>query len=125
MILFETLSQLYIILWIILCGYGCGLFFDIAYMITFLCNNNKVVKNILEFVAVILSVMVLFLINQALLFGQFRLYVILFFMIFLILEQLTLGKIIAKTRNWCYHIFKKVTQRLQKICKKAKNSKPH
>ena len=125
MILFETLSQPIIILYVALSGFLSGLLFDIAYIITFLCNQNKIVKNILEFFATIGSFIILFIVNQIFLYGQFRLYVLLFFIVFLILEQYTLGKLIAKTRNWCYITFRKITQRILKLCKRKRNSKQH
>ena len=93
MILFETLSQPYIILVVIMSGFLSGLFFDISYIISFLCNDNKIVKNILEFISVVCVFV------------------------------FTLGKLIAKTRNWCYHIFRKFSQRMLKICKRKRNSK--
>ena len=123
MILFETLSQPYIILFVIMSGFLSGLFFDISYIISFLCNDNKIVRNILEFISVVCAFVVLFIVNQIFLYGQFRLYVLTFFVLSLAVEQFTLGKLIAKTRNWCYHIFGKFSQRMLKICKRKRNSK--
>ncbi len=125
MILFETLSQPLILFFVIVSGFLSGLFFDVAYIISFLCNDNKIVKNLLEFFSTVCTFFVLFLINQKFLYGQFRLYVVLFFFLSLIFEQLSLGKLIAKTRNWCYHMFKKFSQRIVKLCKRRKNSKQH
>ncbi len=125
MILFETLAQPTIIFYVALSGFLSGLCFDVAYIITFLCNQNKIVKNIFEFFATVCSFFVLFVVNQILLYGQFRLYVLLFFVAFLILEQYTLGKLIAKTRNWCYITFRKISQRILKLCKRKRNSKQH
>ena len=123
MILFETLSQPITIIFVMMFGFMSGLFFDVCYLITFLCNNNKIVKNIMEFVAVVCSFCVLFVQSQIFLNGQFRLYVLIFFVLFLMLEQCTLGKFIAKTRNWCYDIFRKFSQRMIKLCKRKRNSK--
>ena len=123
MILFETLSQPYIILFVIMSGFLSGLFFDISYIISFLCNDNKIVRNILEFISVVCAFVVLFIVNQIFLYGQFRLYVLTFFVLSLALEQFTLGKLIAKTRNLCYHIFRKFSQRIIKLCKRKRNSK--
>ena len=121
MILFETLSQPYIILFVIMSGFLSGLFFDISYIISFLCNDNKIVRNILEFISVVCAFVVLFIVNQIFLYGQFRLYVVTFFVLSLALEQFTLGKLIAKTRNWCYDIFRKFSQRMIKLCKRKRN----
>ena len=125
MILFETLNQPKILLNIILGGFVCGLIFDICYLVTFLCNNNKITKNILEFFSIFFCFFILFVINQKLNYGQMRIYVFVFFVTSLLIERLTLGKIIAKTRNWCYTQFRKFANKLTKVIKwnKRKNSK--
>lgn len=122
MILFETLNQPYIFMWLILSGFLCGILFDIAYIISFLCNNNKIAKNILQAVATVLCFFVLFIINLKINYGQIRIYVFAVFFICLFIERITLGKIIAKTRDWCYNVFKKFTKLLIKGLTKVKRN---
>lgn len=119
MILFETLNQPYILMWLTLSGFLSGIFYDISDILTFLCNNNKIVKNIFSAIATILSFFVLYIVNLLVNYGQFRIYVFVVFFLFLLLEQITLGKVIAKTKDWCYNIFKKIT----KVITKEKNGK--
>lgn len=120
MILFETLNQPHILFWLTICGFCSGFFFDICYLISFLCNNNKIVKNVLECIATICSFVVLFFVNLATNYGQFRIYVFVVFFVFLLLQRITLGKIIAKTQNLCYNNFKKLTNWILKVKNKWK-----
>ena len=125
MILFETLNQPTILLYLIVGGFLCGLLFDLTNFICFLCNNNKIVKNIFQFFATTLSAIILLLINTKQNFGQLRLYVFVFFILFLILERITLGKLIAKSMNVCYTFFRKVINKLLKVKLWKKNKRKH
>ena len=108
MIIFETLNEPKIFLFLIIFGFLCGFLFDICYLITFLCNENKIVKNILQFFATIICFFIVFLINLKLNYGVFRAYIFISFFFAIFLERITLGKLFAKTRNWCYTHFKKL-----------------
>lgn len=108
MIIFETLNEPKIFLFLIIFGFLCGFLFDICYLITFLCNENKIVKNILQFFATIICFFIVFLINLKLNYGVFRAYIFISFFFAIFLERITFGKLFAKTRNWCYTHFKKL-----------------
>ena len=108
MIIFETLNEPKIFLFLIIFGFLCGFLFDICYLITFLCNENKIVNNILQFFATIICFFIVFLINLKLNYGVFRAYIFISFFFAIFLERITLGKLFAKTRNWCYTHFKKL-----------------
>ena len=127
MILFETLNQPKILVCIIFCGFFCGLFFDVCNLIVFLCNNNKITKNIFQCISTILCFFVLFFVNSKINYGQMRLYILVFFVLSIFLERISVGKIIAKTYNWCYTQFEKVINTLTKVknkwITKRKNSK--
>ena len=123
MILFETLNQPHIMFWLALGGFVSGFVFDICYLIAFLCNNNKITKNILQCIATVICFLVLFLINLKTNFGQFRVYIFVVFFLSLFLQRITLGKIIAKTQNICYNTFKKFTKALTKVLDKWKTKK--
>ena len=107
MILFETLNEPKIFLYLIIFGFFSGFFFDICYLITFLCNKNKIVKGILQTFATICCFFILFLINLKLNYGVFRIYIFIVFFLSVFVERITLGKLIAKTQNWCYNVFRK------------------
>ncbi len=123
MILFETLSQLYILLCLIVFGFISGFVFDVFNTITFLCNNNKVTKNILQCIATILCFFILFLVNLKTNYGQFRLYIFLVYFLFIFVERITIGKVIAKTNIWCYNTFKKFINIITKGKKWKKKTK--
>lgn len=123
MILYETLNQPHILFVIIVCGFFCGIFFDLANIISFLCNDNKITKNILLFLATTLCFFVLFFVNQKINYGQFRLYIFVFFFAFLIFERLTLGKLVAKTKMWCYNLFRKFITKVKEKWKHKKQKK--
>lgn len=123
MILFETLSQPYILLCLIVFGILSGFIFDICNIISFLCNNNKIVKNITQCLGTILCFFVLFIVNLKTNYGQFRLYIFLIYFLFVFIERITIGKLIAKTNIWCYTTFKKITNKLTKGKKWKKKTK--
>ena len=115
MILFETLNQPYILILLIIFGFLSGFLFDFAYIISFLCNENKIVKNIFQFFAVFFSFFILFLLNLNINYGQFRVYIFVVFFFFLFIQRITVGKLIAKTKIWCYNTFKKLTKLILKV----------
>ncbi len=107
MIIFETLNEPKIFFILIIFGFLCGFLFDISYLITFLCNENKIIKNTLQFFSTIICFIVIFLINLKFNYGVFRAYIFISFFFALFLERISLGKLFAKTKNWCYNLFKK------------------
>lgn len=123
MILYETLNQPTILLYLIIFGFLSGLFFDFANIISFLCNKNKVITNILLFFSTIFSFFTLFVLNSKINYGQFRFYIFAIFFLFLFIERITLGKCIAKTQTWCYNTFEKFIKALKQKNGKRKNKK--
>ena len=124
MILYETLNQPTILLYLILFGFLSGLLFDLAHIISFLCNKNKIITNILLFFATVVSFFILYVINSKINYGQFRLYIYIVFFLFVFLERISLGKSIAKTQSWCYNTFEKVVRLIKKFdYGKRKNKK--
>ena len=107
MIIFETLKEPKIFLLLIIFGFLCGFLFDISYLITFLCKENKIIKNIFQFFSTIICFFVVFLINLKLNYGIFRAYVFISFFFAVFLERISVGKLFAKTKIWCYNLFKK------------------
>ena len=122
MILFETLNQPYIFVWLIFGGLLGGLFFDFCLLVSFLCNDNKIIKNILLFIATIFSFFILFLINTKLNYGQIRIYPFLVFFTSLFIERFSIGKLFAKINIWCYTNFKKFTNIITKVKLKNKTN---
>lgn len=100
--LYETLNQPLIITAIFFTGILCALFFDFASLVYYLCNKNKVVKQIADFFAAILSFFILFLVNLSVNFGKFRIYIILVFLIGFTIQRFTIGKLWTKFLEKCY-----------------------
>ena len=115
MILFETLNQPNILLFLVIFGFLSGFLFDFAYIISFLCNNNKIVENIVQFFAIFFSFLILFFVNLKTNYGQFRVYIFVVFFLFLSIQRITVGKLIAKSKIWCYNTFKKITKTILKV----------
>ena len=106
MILYETISQPLIFLYIFLIGIGCGLVFDVRNYLTFLCNKNKIVGVILDVISgIVISLLFLFCVLQ-LNYGQIRFYLILGFGLGIAVERFSFGKLIAKLSLRCYNGFR-------------------
>lgn len=121
MILYETSNQGLMLLSLIFYGFLSGIFFDVMGIISFLCNNNKIIRIIGDFIATCLCFIVAFLICQKLNFGEFRLYIPFVFFAFVGIERLTLGKLVAKTYNTCYNLLTKMSQAFSNHFRKKNN----
>lgn len=95
--LFETLSQPLILLWIVASGILCGFIFDLSNLLFKLSNCNKIFRYFLDFFSVIITAFVLFLVILKINYGDLRLYEILIFTLFVLLQRATIGKLLAKT----------------------------
>ncbi len=108
MLLYETLSQPIIALIIFLIGFGSGFIADISNYLYFLFNNNKYFRIIIDIITSIICFVIFFISIINLNYGEFRLYLLMLFIIGFLLQRFTIGKIIAKISNWCYNKFKKI-----------------
>lgn len=118
--LYETLTQPYLLLIFLLAGILGGLVFDIGNFIKFLCSNKKAPSIFIDFIQTIICCLILFFVNLKYNYGLFRLFPIIIFLIFFTLERFTLGKIIAKFYNLCYNL---LTKLFKKVTKKFKHDK--
>lgn len=103
--LFETLSQPQIFLYLTLVGFMSGFVFDVCSYIVFLCNNNKVVKAIAEFFASLTTFLLFYFAVLKVDFGAVRAYHMLAFFSSFSVQRISLGNIIAKFFDWCYNLF--------------------
>ena len=85
--LYPTLIQPVVLLVILACGIVAGLVFDLFRILTTLSGNDKFSKHFFDFLATILSFLLLFFVNMALNFGQFRIYVPAVFLLSFALER--------------------------------------
>lgn len=124
--LYETLLQPEILFWIVLTGFLTGIVFDVAKFICFLCENNKVVRFILDIVATFFACFVLFCVVLKLSYGEIRVWHILCFFASLLFERASIGKLVAKALGLCYNlcisILKWLANRFQ-ICKRKGGKK--
>ena len=117
--LYPTLNQPLVFLFIFLTGLASGLLFDLANFLLVFVNKNKIMKQIFYFISTIFSFALLFITNLFCNFGQFRFFVILTFLFALIIERFTLGKFINKTINKTTNIKRKLSKLKRKNKKEA------
>ena len=97
MLLYETLSQPIILLCVITAGFLSGFVFDAANALFRLSNRNKIFRHVLDVMAVFVCGFVFFAVILTVNYGDLRVYELLFFVAFLLLQRATIGKLLAKT----------------------------
>lgn len=117
--LYQTTTQPLLCFYLLLLGFASGLVFDVSNYIVFLCKNNRVTKIVFDFLATITVCAVLFGFVFLFDYGQMRVYHLLIFFTFLILQRITLGKLIAKFIQVCYNNLTKFFKFVgDKLCKR-------
>lgn len=110
--LYETLSQPIIFLYLCLAGFLTGILFDFCNIILFYIKKNKIIKQILLFFCVFLTLFVFFAVNLKVNYGNFRFYTFFVFFFSLILQRFLVKNFVAKPIVKCYnHINEKRKQR--------------
>ena len=110
--LYPTLNQPLTILAIFLVGLASGVIVDIGRLLASLIGGQKYSRHFFDFLAVIISCELLLLTNLKVNYGQFRLYVILIFLLSLALERF-LSKILWTTiASKCYTSIENVKKKL-------------
>lgn len=117
--LYESLSQPLICVCVLVIGFASGFVFDISNYIIFLCKNNKITKIVFDFAATICVFAIFFVTIFKLDYGNIRFYHVLIFFVFLVLQRITLGKLIAKFIQVCYNHFIKFFKFIgEQLCQK-------
>lgn len=109
--LYETLAQPAILLYVLIAGFFSGIVFDCATFLFVLLDKNKVVRFILDFLATVIVAFILFMLILKISYGEIRLWHILFFSMALFLERATIGKLVAKGILLCYNFFVKILRK--------------
>ena len=110
--LYPTLNQPLIILFVFLAGLFSGTFFDLARILTLLFGKSKIFKHINEFFATILSCLSLFFVNLRWNYGQFRVYVLLVFLTSFALERIFVSFLWTKLlKKW----YNSIVQRRKQV----------
>lgn len=87
---------------VFLIGFILGIFYGILSAI--ICSQKSVIiKNILDFLFTILSLTIFLTLILYINLGEFRLFLLVGYVLGIILERRTLGKIFAKGYNWVYN----------------------
>ena len=97
MILYESLSQPIILLCVIIAGFLSGFVFDVCNLFFKLASKSKIFRHILDVMAVFACGFVFFAVILTVNYGDLRVYELLFFVAFLLLQRATIGKLLAKT----------------------------
>lgn len=101
--LYQTLSQPLVFLYLFLAGVAGGLVFELFLLFSKF-FKHKAVKQSLYFIATIFNALIFFAVNLSVNYGQFRVYALLTFVSAIILERLLLGKFFAIIFKRCYNI---------------------
>lgn len=114
--LFESLKQSYIFFGTIYFGIIAGIFRDLTIFILKLLKNNKVIKIILDLIFSLIFSFLFIICLNVVNFGEFRIYLLLSYILGFILERKTLGFLVD-------FIFEKIYNFIVKIIKKLSNLK--
>lgn len=112
--LYETLSQPLIILAILFSGIASSILFNLGSLVMYFCNKNKIVKQIVYFLCVIASAIILYFVNLSVNYGRFRIYILLVFAVGFAVSRFTLGKLWTKLLNKWYNGIKEFKKRLRR-----------
>lgn len=112
--LFSTQFQLSTFLSIFFIVFAASFLFDVAALIYELTAKNNVVKNVFNFAAMSLVLLVFFFCVVSKNFGEFRWFCFLALALGVISQRMTFGKIIAKFYSLWYNAFEKTKQRINK-----------
>lgn len=100
--LFETLSQPLIALYLFGVGFLCGIIFDLNNLICMFAKTDKVLRFVLDIICTFLVFGIFFLLILNISFGEIRFYQILLFVLSIFLYRITFGKLFAKLIEKCY-----------------------
>lgn len=103
--LYPTLNQPLMFLLLVVVGFIGGVIFDIFNIITTMLGNDKYSHHFFNFLAVLVSFALLFIVNLKFNYGQFRLYVIAIFLAGFFLERVISKFLWTKLIKKCYSIF--------------------
>ena len=121
--LFETLSQPQMVLFVVLFGFLSGIIFDLQKLF------KKSIKNrffdyLSSFFCVFLTILIYFFVNLKLNYGEFRFYILLMFFLSLAFERLFIGNLLENLlRKWYNKLTEKMKKGYENKIRKRKNRK--
>ena len=104
--LYETLSQPHIFLFMFLGGFCSGFLFDLKLILLLKIKKKRVLSEILTFFATFLTLFLCFLLNLRFNYGEFRLFSLLAFAISFSIERFISQNFVANLTVKCYNKLK-------------------
>ena len=108
--LYPTTNQPLMLLALAICGLVSGLIFDIFILLCNLLKSEKYISHFFDFVGVIFSFSLLFIVNLFLNFGEFRAYILPMFFVGFILQKLISKFLWTKVIKKCYNGVRKTNE---------------
>lgn len=121
--LYETLSQPQIVLFVVLFGFLSGIIFDLQKLFKKLIKN-RFFDYFSSFFCVFLTILIYFFVNLKLNYGEFRFYILLMFFLSLAFERLFIGNLLENLlRKWYNKLTEKMKKDYENKIRKRKNRK--
>lgn len=117
--LFESLSQPMIFLWLTVGGLVGGFVFDLKNIFLSFFHKNKILSQILLFFAVFAALFLCFFLNLKTNYGEFRVFPIFAFALSFAIERFFAQNFLAKPLAKCYNKLKEKTN--ERRARKTKN----
>lgn len=110
--LYETLLQGQIFLCVLYFGLITGIIFEAKKLIEKALSENKVVCFVLDLVFMCVASIIFIIAKNVANFGEFRLYLIVSFVLGIVLEHITIGFLVEKFFLLVYNWVRKLTRRM-------------
>ncbi len=104
--LYETLSQPLVFMWMIVGGIFAGLFFDLKNICLFFLKKKEIKKHFFIFFSCFFTFFLFFLINLKVNYGEIRFFTIVTFALSFAIERFIIKNFIAKRVERCYNKLK-------------------
>ena len=117
--LYETLSQPLIFLWLSLSGFLSGFLFDFKDIFSHYFKRKKIISQILLFFATFFTFFAYFYVNLKINYGQFRFFTILGFSLSFVIQRFLSKNFLAKYISKCYNKIKEKRNGRKKMVEKS------
>ncbi len=115
--LYAVTTQPSVFIFLAICGFLSGFWFDIKTLLCKLCKNNKVLTQIFVFLATILTFLSFFVGNLTNNYGEIRLFAIFAFILAFAIQRFLINNFVA---NWLAKCYNKVkAKRNEKLVEKS------
>lgn len=117
--LYETLFQSQIFFMMLYFGMICGIIFEAKNLIRHALFDNKIISFVADFAFMCVSALIFVYSKNLLNFGEFRIYLLLAFVLGIIIEHISIGFLVEKLFYLMYNKSRKLYRRI--FCKKTKS----